>query len=78
MEEDLATGVAVEESAVTLVVAVEDQDTLKDLYVLLLLVLLVVMVVNNHKLQHHRTQVYTTLLVLHKVVLPLLTVVMVE
>ena len=78
VEEDLVTTVAVEESAVTLVVAVEDQDTLKDLYVLLLLELLVVMVVNNHKLQHQRTQVHTTLLVLHKVVLPLLTVVMVE
>ena len=78
MEEDLATKVVVEESAVTLVVAVEDQDTLKVLYVPLLLVLMVVMEVVNQPLLHQRTQVHTMLQVLHKVVLLLLTVVMAE
>ena len=50
MLEDLDTTVAVEECAVTLVVAVEDQDTLKVLYVPLLLLLMVVMVLINQLL----------------------------
>ena len=56
--------VAVEECGAKVVVEVEDQDTLKVLYVPLLLVLMVVMVTVVQPLLHQKTQVHTTLLVL--------------